>query len=91
MTPTLKCVIAWSDRRNLCSIIADELAAVSGGELRRLGDDAHVVWTATSASDLRDRLRPLISDDEGLFVAEFETWSGHGKALDAVWLLAHGH
>jgi hypothetical protein len=91
MTLTMKCVVAWSDRRNLCSLIGDELTAATGGELRRLGDDANVIWTDISAAEIRDRLRPLLDEDEGLLVAEFETWSGHGNALDAEWLLAHGH
>src|SRR6185436_13445442 len=38
--PGLRCVITWSERRNLCSIIGDELRVmVAEEELRRAGDD----------------------------------------------------
>lgn len=90
--PRLRCVIAWSDRRNLCSIVGDELRALAlAGEIKRIGDDAHVVHTALTADELRDRLRTLLMEDEGLLVIDFEKWSGYGKALDAQWLLARGH
>ena len=90
--PTLKVVLAWSDRRNLCSIIGDGLRSLApGDEVRPLGEDAHVVHTALTTSDLRDRLQSLVQADEGLFVAEFETWSAHGAAVDSRWLLARGH
>jgi hypothetical protein len=88
----LRCVIAWSDRRNLCSIVGDELRSiVSEAELRRIGDDAHLVHTAFSADELRNRLRRTLAEDEGLLVIDFEQWSGHGGALDVRWLLARGH
>lgn len=90
--PTLKAVVAWSARRNLCTLVGDELDAIAGaGEVRRLGDDAYVVHTALTTADLRDRLREALGTSEGVFVAEFEVWSGHGEALDAKWLLARGH
>lgn len=90
--PGLRCVIAWSERRNLCSIIVDQLRAiVPETEIRRTGDDAHIVHTALTADELRDRLRAHVSEDEGLVVIDFEVWSGYGKALDAKWLLARGH
>jgi hypothetical protein len=85
-------VIAWSERRNLCSIIGDQLRAiVPEAEIRRTGDDAHIVHTALTADELRDRLRAHVTEDEGLVVIDFEVWSGYGKALDAKWLLARGH
>ena len=90
--PGLRCVIAWSDRRNLCSIIGDELRSiVPEAELRRIGDDAYLVHTAHSADELRNRLRPMLDVDEGLLVIDFERWSGHGESLDRRWLLARGH
>jgi hypothetical protein len=49
------------------------------------------VRTETPAAELRDQLRPLLAEDEGLLVAEFETWSGYVAALDRAWLLARGH
>jgi hypothetical protein len=90
--PGLRCVIAWSDRRNLCSIVENELRSiVTDAELRELGDDAYLVHTALSADELRNRLRRTLAVDEGLLVIDFERWSGHGEALDRRWLLARGH
>ncbi len=90
--PTLKVVIAWSDRRNLCTIISDALDAIAGAdEVRKLSDEAYVAHTALSAAELRDRLREILGESESVLVAEFEVWSGHGEALDARWLLARGH
>ena len=90
--PGLRCIIAWSDRRNLCSIVGDELRSiVPEAELRPIGDDAYLVQTALSADELRNRLRPTIDLDEGLLVIDFERWSGYGEALDDHWLLACGH
>ena len=90
--PTLKLVVAWSDRRNLCSLVRDALAEiVPEGELRALGDDASVVHTSETAAAIRDRLRERLSEGDHVFVAEFEAWSGHGPSLDAGWLLARGH
>ena len=105
--PTLKVVIAWSDRRNLCTIISDALDASAGtvgtgavdpldaiagaDEVRKLSDEAYVAHTALSAAELRDRLREILGESESVLVAEFEVWSGHGEALDARWLLARGH
>jgi len=90
--PGLRCVIAWSDRRNLCSIIGDQLRAiVPETELRRIGDEAHIVHTSLTPDELRDRLRPHLAEADGLLVIDFERWSGYGRALDASWLLARGH
>jgi hypothetical protein len=90
--PGLRCVIAWSDRRNLCSTVGDKLRSiVPEAELRGIGDDAYLVHTALSADELRNRLRRTLAVEEGLLVIDFERWSGHGEALDHRWLLARGH
>ena len=48
--PSLKCVIAWSDRRNLCTLVLDRLEAKMGAsDLRRLGDDAFAVYGTAAA------------------------------------------
>ena len=89
---TLKCVVAWSNLRNLCDTVSETLEnLVPDADQRRLGDDVHLVFTAFSAGDIREWLRPLLREDEGLLVLEFETWSGYGAALDSAWLIAHGH
>jgi hypothetical protein len=90
--PGVRCVIAWSDRRNLCSIVGDELRSmVPEAELRGIGDDSYLVHTALSADELRNRLRRTLDVDEGLLVIDFERWSGYGEGLDGRWLLARGH
>ncbi len=90
--PTLKLIVAWSDSRNLCSLVRDALhETVPEDEMRTLGDDASVVHTEQPASAIRDRLRERLSGGDHVFVAEFESWSGHGSALDSHWLLARGH
>ena len=89
---TLKIVVAWSDSRNLCSLVRDALLEiVPQEEMRALGDDASVVHTAETASAIRDRLRERLSAGDHVFVAEFAVWSGHGPTLDSHWLLARGH
>jgi hypothetical protein len=89
---TLKIVIAWSGRRNVCTLISDALEDLAGAdEVRKLSEEAYVVHTALTSAELRDRLRAVIREGEGVFAAEFEVWSGHGEALDSRWLLARGH
>jgi hypothetical protein len=90
--PSLKLVVAWSDSRNLCSIVRDALSEVApGAEMLPLGDDATVVHTLEEPSVIRDGLRERLAEGDHVFVVEFEKWSGHGAALDARWLLARGH
>ena len=90
--PTLKCVIAWSERRNLCSLVKDAMEAnVGAEEVRRLGDDAVVVYTAEEPSEIRDRLKGLLAEDESALVHEFEHWSSHGPGVDTSWLMRRGH
>lgn len=90
--PTLKVVVAWSDRRNLCTLVCDALEALAGAaEVRKLNDEAYLVHTAQTTAELRDQLKRLLAESESIFVAEFEVWSGQGDALDARWLLARGH
>lgn len=89
---TLKLVVAWSERRNLCSLVRDVLSdVVPEGEQMPLGDDATVVYTAESTAELRDRLRDRLETGDHVLVTEFEVWSSYGDAVDAHWLLARGH
>ncbi len=88
----MRCVIAWSPRRPLCDVILDGLAAcVDAGDIRRLGDEACLVYSPAPTDEIRDRLRERLEDGESLLVLEFEKWSGYGQGLDAAWLLARGH
>ena len=89
---TLKCVIAWSDKRNLCSLVEDELRArLAGGDVLRAGDDALVAYAAHEPAEIRDWVRAALDDDETVLVFEFERWSGYGPGIDSAWLLRRGH
>jgi hypothetical protein len=89
---TLKCVIAWSNRRNLCSLVSNALEDRIGWEsLRRLGDEAVLVDDPASPGDIRDWVSPVLHPDESLLVLEFEKWSGRGPGIDTEWLMRRGH
>jgi hypothetical protein len=88
---TLKCVIAWSERRNLCSLVENALQELVPGNVLRMSDDALIVHTADEPAALRDRARGVLEDGESVIVFEFERWSGHGPGVDAEWLLRRGH
>jgi hypothetical protein len=89
---TLKCVIAWSQRRNLCSLVFNAVAERAGeAQTLRLGDDSFVVYTSASAAEIRDWAAEIIASDESTFVVEFEKWSGYGSEVPQAWLLARGH
>jgi hypothetical protein len=90
--PALKCVVAWSDRRNLCSLVPEELEArVGSSDLIRLGDDAIVVYCTDSPEQLRDLVAIFIDPEESVIVFEFEKWSGRGPGVNAEWLMRRGH
>lgn len=90
--PTLKCVIAWSDKRNLCTIVEDALLGrIAGGEVLRLGEDAHLVQTANEPAEIRDWVRGALEVGESVLVIEFERWSGSGPGIDSRWLMSRGH
>ena len=89
---TLKLVVAWSERRNLCSLIADVLAAIAGDDdVIRLTEEAHVVWTDRRTEDVRDAVSGALQEGENVLVAEFETWSAGGPVVNADWLRLRGH
>ena len=89
---TLKCVIAWSDRRNLCGLVEAALAArVESAEIMRLNDDSYLVHTSASVSNVRDWLIASLDPGESLLVFEFERWSGYGAGVDSTWLRRRGH
>lgn len=91
--PTLKCVIAWSDARNLCGVIEQALEArVEEGDLRQLNEDSYLVYTPAATSDIREWIAAGLKDGESVLVVEFETWSGYGPpGLDSRWLMRRGH
>ncbi len=90
--PALKCVIAWSDRRNLCSLVAQALESKIGPEdVRRLGDETLAVYVAAQPSAIRDWAAELLEDGESVLVVEFERWSSNGPGVDGAWLLKRGH
>jgi len=90
--PTLKCVIAWSDRRNLCSIVEDAMRArIPPDSVLRLNDDALIVDASNEPAEIRDWVRSALEDSESVLVFEFERWSGYGTGLDSRWLMRRGH
>jgi len=90
--PTLKCVIAWSERRNLCSLVADTIERKVGPEgVRRFGDDAVALYSAEEPSEIRAWLSALLAEDESALVLEFERWSSYGPGVDGEWLMRRGH
>ena len=89
---TLKCVIAWSDRRNLCSIVEDALRAkIAAGDVLRLGDDALVLHAANEPAEIREWVRRALEEGESVLVFGFEHWSGYGPGIDSRWLMSRGH
>jgi len=89
---TLKCVVAWSDRRNLCSIVEDTLRArIEGDGMIRLGEDAIIVHAANEPAEIRDWVRVALEDGESVLVVEFERWSSYGPGVDSRWLMRRGH
>ena len=90
--PSLKCIVAWSDRRNLCSLVAGVLEDKVGPEnLRRLGDESVIVYAPAAPAELRDWVAAVLHPDESLIVLAFEMWSSRGPGVDAEWLLRRGH
>lgn len=91
--PSLKCVIAWSDKRNLCTLVAAALETRLGSEsVRRLGDESLTVHATASTADIRDLIASVLdSNSESAFVVEFETWSSAGPGIDITWLTERGH
>ena len=90
--PSLKCVIAWSERRNLCSLVADAIETrVGADDVRRFADDALAVFGAYEPSEIRDWLSGLLAEDESALVLVVERWSSLGPGVDSAWLMLRGH
>ena len=90
--PGLKCVIAWSDRRNVCSLVADALEAKVGARnIIQLGDDSFIVYGASAADEIRNWVAGMLEPEESVMVLEFEKWSGHGPGVGEEWLMRRGH
>jgi hypothetical protein len=90
--PSLKCVIAWSERRNLCSLVRDKLEEEIGADdVRGLSDEAFAVYGTSAPDEIRNCVVGVLDPEESVLVFEFEKWSGHGPAVDAEWLMRRGH
>jgi hypothetical protein len=92
--PSLKCVIAWSDKRSLCTLVSDKLEAeIGASDIRRLGDDAFAIYGTAAPEAIRDCVAGILDADAGesVVVFEFEKWSGSGPGVDAEWLMRRGH
>ncbi len=90
-SPTLKCVIARSDRRNLCTLVEQALASrVPSDDILKLGDDSFAVYAPDEPPAIRDWMAEVLTEDETAIVIEFERWSSLGS-LDTAWLMQRGH
>ena len=90
-SPTLKCVIAWSDRRNLCSLVEQALASrVPSDDILKLGDDSFALYAPYEPPEIRDWMAEVLTEGETAIVIEFERWSSLGS-LDSAWLMRRGH
>jgi len=90
--PGLRCVIAWSDRRNLCSLVAGALETRMGApDMIQLGDDSLLVYGVAAADEIRSWVAGMLEPEESVMVFEFEKWSGHGPGVGAEWLMRRGH
>jgi hypothetical protein len=89
---SLKLVAGCSSKRSLADAICGLLRERIGeNDVRHLRNDAFLVYTDAESAAIRDWLSPLLSEDESVFVVEFERWSGRGPAADTRWLLRRGH
>ncbi len=89
---TLKCVVFCSDKRNLCSLVAEALEARVGPEdVCRLGDESLAVYSVAAPDEVRDWAAEVLESGESVLVVEFERWSGYGAGVDAAWLRKRGH
>jgi hypothetical protein len=90
--PSLKCVIAWSDRRHLCSLVAHTVEEHLGAQdVRPLGDDALLLYGTIEPDEIRDLLGTVLGPEESVLVFEFERWSARGPRIYAEWLMRRGH
>jgi hypothetical protein len=92
--PSLKCVIAWSDTRNLCTLVSERLGAEVGvSDIRRFGEDAFAIYGTAPPDVIRNCVADVLDADAGesVVVFEFEKWSGCGSGVDAEWLMRRGH
>lgn len=92
MAASLKCVIAWSERRNLCDLIEEALRdGARPQDIVRVGDDSYLVYSDEEPWQTRDSVRSSLQEGESVLVIEFEKWSGYGPGVAGDWLLARGH
>jgi hypothetical protein len=89
---SLKLVSGWSLSRSL-DLVLDEVLSDRAGtnDVRRLQDNAFVVYTEAEPADVRNWVAEELTDQESVLVVEFERWSSHGPAVDRRWLLRRGH
>lgn len=89
---SLKLVTGWSPGRSLDSVFDEILSDRAGAnEVRRFQENVFLVYSEAEPADVRSWLAERLTDDESVFVVEFERWSSHGPAADRRWLLRRGH
>ena len=89
---TLKLVLLRSGNPDLKGNVRTALESqVSSQHVQQILGDGLLVFTEANPSTIRDWLKPSLSDQDHLFVAEFERWSGYGAGIDREWLTWRGH
>jgi hypothetical protein len=83
-------VVVITDAIDAPAIAAVLVDRTGAADVRALGATAWCLHTGADAADVRDWLAPLATGGS-VFVAEFESWAGHGDAVDRTWLLRRGH
>lgn len=90
--PRLHILVASSPARALDDVISIALAdRVPLEDISQLWPGAWLIYTNAAAAAIRDWMRPLLGDDESLFVAPCDEWSSAGPGVDSGWLLRRGH
>ncbi|MBM2826834.1 MAG: hypothetical protein HW403_898 [Dehalococcoidia bacterium] len=89
---TLKLIMLRSGNPDMKENVRTALETqVSSQHIQGIFGDGILVFTEADPSTIRDWLKPSLSDQDHLFVAEFEHWSGYGAEIDKEWLAWRGH
>jgi hypothetical protein len=86
---SLKLVLAWGPPAGALERALTEHAGEA--DVRPLPGGVVLVHTETDCAALRDLVVRALGRGAGVFVVEFERWSGFGPGVDARWLLRRGH
>ena len=89
---SLKLVSGSSPSRPLDAVLDEVLSDRAGAnDVRRFQENVFAVYTTVEPADIRNWLAEQLTEEESVFIVEFERWSSHGPAADRRWLLRRGH